>query len=123
MTLPEDLDSTDLTILRAIATQPNCTTRDLESIIYLSRTQVLRRLRSLHSLDLIVRRNGTPGQTYRYVLNPSITLAEIEEANAARLNINPDPIAREALEIMLSGMQTIIIQLSEMVRRIESILK
>lgn len=123
MPLPENLDSIDLIILRAIATQPNTTTREIEAVVYLSREQILRRLRRLREQGLIVRRNTMPGQTYRYELSPEVTPEEVEAANVERLNINPDPVAREALSVLLSGMQAISAQLVEMTRQIESILR
>lgn len=121
MTLPENLDSINLIILRVIATgEPNTTTREIEAVVYLSRRQVLRRLRVLRERGLIVRRNSVPGQTYRYELGPDITSAEIEEANVERLNINPDPVAREALSVLLQGMQAISASLVGMTKQIES---
>lgn len=123
MPLPENLDSIDLIILRVIATQPNATTRDVEVVVYLSRAQVLRRLRALREQGLVQRRNSTPGQTYRYELSTRVSFSEIEQANAQRLSVNPDPVAREALEVLLSGTQAIAVRLGEMIRRIENILR
>ena len=107
MTLPKDLDSINLIILRAIATTPNSTTREIQSVIYLSRGQVLRRLRALREQNLVIRNNGVAGQTYRYELSPTVTPQEIEEANVERLRDNPDPVAREVLKILLAGLKSI----------------
>lgn len=123
MPLPENLNSTDLAILRAIVNRPGITTREIEGIVYLSRSQILRRLDWLQEQGLVVRRNGVPGQTYYFELSPDTTTVEIERYNQTRLDINRDPVAREALKVLLFGMQAIVDQLTEMIRRIENILK
>jgi predicted transcriptional regulator len=114
--LLEDLDSIDLGILRAIAAKPDITTREIESIIRFSRVQVLRRLRQLRERGLIIKKNGTPGQTYYYELSSNVTPQEIEQYNQARLNTSRDPVAREALEVLLAGMQMIVGQLESILR-------
>ena len=122
MPLPEDLDSTDLIILVAIADHPNILTHRVESIVYLSRTQTQRRLNQLEERGLIVRKNSVPGQTYRYELSPDITSEEVQRANEQRLNARRDSVARESLKILLQGMRAISNQLDEIAGHIESIL-
>lgn len=121
--LPEDLDSVDLTILRAIATKPDITTREIDNIVFLSRRQTLRRLRRLQARGLVNKTNGKPGKTYYYTLGSDTTPEEIEQFNSKRLNTNRDPIAREALGIFVSGMRAIVKELVEMIRQIENVLK
>lgn len=112
MPLPENLNSTDLAILRSVANNPGITTREIEGIIYLSRSQILRRLEYLQSQGLVIRRNGTPGQTYYFELSPDTTTVEIERYNQTRLDINRDPLAREALEVLIQGIRAISDQLA-----------
>mgnify|MGYP000663317960 CR=1 FL=1 len=123
MPLPDNLDSTDLIILRAIAEQPEITTGEIESKVYLSRTQVLRRLKELERRGLITRADGIPGRAYHYTLSPQVTPEEIEQFDQARLSTNRDPVAREALSIILQGIQIICDTLGDMAGRIENILR
>ena len=123
MPLPDNLDSTDLIILRAIAEQPEITTGEIESKVYLSRTQVLRRLKELERRGLIIRADGTPGTPYHYTLSSQVTPEEIEQFDQARLSTNRDPVAREALSIILQGIQIICDTLGDMAGRIENILR
>lgn len=117
------LDSTNLAILRAIADKQDITTREIENIIYLSRSQVLRRLKQLEEQGLIVKRNGLPGKAYHYTLSSDVTPQDIEQFAGAKFSTNRDPVVREALEILLQGMVALRDQLAELARRIDSILK
>ncbi len=110
------LDSLDLAILKAISNKPDITTREIEGVIYLSRTQVLRRLQQLQEQNLVIKKNGVPGQTYRYKLSLDVTLSEIERANTERLNNSRDPVTREALEVLLQGIRVMSDQLAELAR-------
>ncbi len=121
--LPPDLDSTDLAILLAIASRQDISTSQIESIVYLSRAQTLRRLKQLEDANLIVRRDGVPGQTYRYELGPGITPSDVQQANSRRLSTNRDPVSRECLLILVQGMQALADQIAEISGRIEGILK
>lgn len=118
-----DLDSTNLAILRAVASKQDITTREIENMIYLSRSQVLRRLKQLEEQGLILKRNGLRGKAYHYMLSSDVTPQDIEQFTQARLTQNRDPVAREALEILLQGMLSLIDQLAELTGRIDSILK
>lgn len=117
------LDSIDLLILVAIAGRQDISTSQIESIVYLSRAQTLRRLKQLEDANLIVRKDGVPGQTYRYELSPGITPSDVQQANLIRLNTSRDPVSRECLEILVQGMQAISDQIAEISGRIEGILK
>lgn len=117
------LDSIDLLILVAIAGRQDISTSQIESIVYLSRAQTLRRLKQLEDANLIVRKDGVPGQTYRYELSPGITPSDVQQANLIRLNTSRDPVSRECLEILVQGMQALADQVAELSGRIESILK
>lgn len=121
--LPPDLDSTDLAILMAIAERRNITTNVIERIVYLSRTQTLRRLKQLEDANLIIRTDGVPGQTYRYELAPDVTPEDVQQANQRRINTSPDPVSRECLKILVQGMQSLANQIAELSGRIEGILK
>lgn len=121
MTLSANIDSTNMAIIKAIAGKPNITTREIEAIAYLSRTQVLRRLKQIEEAGWIVRSNGKT-KTYRYVIDPNVTPEDLERLDR-RLNINRDPVAREALELLLQGMRLLTDQMADLVGRIESILK
>jgi DNA-binding Lrp family transcriptional regulator len=121
--LPPDLDSTDLAILMAITNRQDISTSQIESIVYLSRAQTLRRLKQLEDANLIVRKDGVPGQTYRYELGPGITPEDVQQANLRRLSTNRDPVSRECLLILVQGMQAIADQIAEISGRIEGILK
>lgn len=128
MPVPSDLDSIDLAILKAIARQPEILTREIESIVYLSRTQVLRRLQRLEERELITK--SVAGQAFRYSLSSLVTAEDVEQENQTRLLTNRDPIAREVLTLLLQGMQGVCDQtaaatnyLSEVIGRIEAILK
>lgn len=130
MPLLSDLDSIDLAILKVIARQPEILTRDIESTVYLSRTQVLRRLQRLEERELITKSGQGVGVTFRYSLSGLITAEDVEQENQARLLLNRDPIAREALSLLLQGVQgfcdsvgAATNHLSEVVGRIEAILK
>lgn len=123
MPLPPDLDSIDLSILGRIARAPEITTGEIQSTVYLSRTQLLRRLQRLESQGLITRSNSIPGQPYRYTLSPQVTPEEIEQYNEARLSQGRDPIAREALMVVVQVTQSIIDALAEMVTRLETIIR
>lgn len=130
MPLLSDLDSIDLAILKAIARVPEISTRDIESTVYLSRTQVLRRLQRLEERELITKSGQGVGVTFRYFLSSQITVEDVEQENQTRLLLNRDPIAREALSLLLQGIQGFCDQvaaatnyLSEVVGRIEAILK
>lgn len=130
MPLPSDLDSIDLAILKAIARQPEILTREIETNVYLSRTQVLRRLQRLEERELITKIGQFAGQAFRYSLSSQITQEDVEQENQARLLLNRDPIAREVLGLLLQGIQAFCDQtaaatnnLSEVVGRIEAILK
>lgn len=123
MTNLPHLNSTDLLILMAIAGQQDISTSQIESIVYLSRAQTLRRLKQLEDANLIVRKDGVPGQTYRYELSPGITPEDVSLANARRLNTSRDPVSRECLEILIQGLQAISDQIAEISGRIEGILK
>lgn len=117
------LDSIDLAILKAIGNKPDITTREIESIVYLTRSQVLRRLKQLQEQGLVIKKNGVPGQTYYYELSSDVTPEDIERANQRRLTTLRDPVAREALEVLLQGIRLISNLLAEMATRIENILK
>lgn len=121
MTLSVDIDSTNTAIIKAIAGKPNITTRELETIAYLSRTQVLRRLKQIEEAGWIVKSNGK-AKAYRYTIDPNITPEDLERLDH-RFNINRDPVAREALEIVLQTMEQIINVLADATERIENILK
>lgn len=107
----------------AIAGRQDITTNQIESTVYLSRAQTLRRLKQLEDANLIVRRDGVPGQTYRYELGSGITPSDVQQANLLRLNTSRDPVSRECLEILVQGMQAISDQVAELSGRIERILK
>lgn len=121
--LPANLDSIDLAILLAIANRQDISTSQIESTVYLSRAQTLRRLRQLEDANLIVRKDGVPGQTYRYELSSGITPSDVQQANERRLSTNRDPVSRECLEILVQGLQAIADQIAEISGRIEGILK
>lgn len=121
--LPSDLDSTDLAILMAIASRQDISTSQIESIVYLSRAQTLRRLKQLEDANSIVRKDGVPGQTYRYELGSGITPSDVSLANERRLSTNRDPVSRECLEILVQGLQAISDQIAEISGRVERILK
>jgi CTP-dependent riboflavin kinase len=106
----------------AIANRQDISTSQIESIVYLSRAQTLRRLKQLEDANLIVRRDGVPGQTYRYELGSGITPEDVQQANL-RLNTSRDPVSRECLEILVQGMQAISDQIAEISGRIEGILR
>jgi DNA-binding MarR family transcriptional regulator len=118
MPLPRNPDATDLVILRAIAERPEILTREVEVQAYLSRTQTLRRLQRLEQEGLIAKRNGR-SKAYSYTLNPDVDIEQLHQ----KLNVNRDPVAREALKIMLQAMEQIINVLADATERIESILK
>ncbi len=125
MTLPKNLDATALVILRAIAETPEITTREVEQKAYLSRTQVLRRLQRLEQENLIARKNGGT-KTYHYTLNPDVDIEQF----SSYLNMYRDPVAREALSILVQGLEMFSDQLAEfsdqlarLARRVETILK
>lgn len=118
MVLPRNLDATDLVILRTIAKEPEVTTGEIESRVYLSRTQVLRRLQQLEKLGLITKRNGK-GKLYRYKLSPNVDTEQFSKD----LDASRDPVAREALAIILQGIQTICDILAEIAGRLENLLK
>lgn len=118
MPLPRNPDATDLVILRAIAERPEIRTREVEIQVYLSRTQVLRRLQRLEQEGLIVKSNGR-SKAYRYTLNPDVDIERLHQ----KLNVNCDLVAREALKIMLQAMEQIINVLADATGRIEDILK
>lgn len=105
MLLSSDLDSVDLAILRTIANQPLVSTREIEAAVFLSRAQVLRRIRSLEDAGLVDIKDGGIGQPFRYRLSPAVTLEEIERFNQLRLTTNCDPVAREALSLLLQGLR------------------
>ncbi len=130
MLVPSDLDSIDLAILKAIARQPEILTRDIEHIVYLSRSQVLRRLQRLEERELITKSGEGAGVAFRYSLSSLVTAEDVEQENQTRLLTNRDPIAREVLILLLQGMQGFCDQtaaatnyLSEVIGRIEAILK
>ena len=106
-----------------IASRQDISTSQIESIVYLSRAQTLRRLKQLEDANLIVRRDGVPGQTYRYELSPGITPEDVTLANERRLNTSRDPVSRECLDILVQGLQAISDQIAEISGRIEGILK
>lgn len=118
MPLPRNLDATDLVILRAIAQKPEITTREVEFQAYLSRTQTLRRLQRLELDGLITKKNGRT-KAYHYTLNPNVDIDQLHQD----LNIYQDPVAREALELLLQGIQAICDILADVAGRIETILK
>lgn len=118
MPLPKNLDPTDLIILRAIAEKPEIRTREIEVQVYLSRTSVLRRLHRLEQEGLIARRNGK-AKAYSYTLNPNV---DIEQFSSYLIAFD-DPIAREAISIIVQGIQAICDLLADMAGRIETILK
>lgn len=123
MPLPANLDSTDIAILKAIATSPGIFTREIERIVYLSRTHVLRRLRQLEERGLIVFEDGTPGQPYRYMLTTDVTPEEISQFENSMSLIEQEPVAREVSNIILQGLHSIADQLAEIAIRIENTLK
>lgn len=118
MSLPKNLDATDLVILRAIAEKPEIRTREVEIQAHLSRTQILRRLHRLELDGLITRKNGRT-KAYHYTLNPDVDIEKLHQD----LNIYRDPVAREALEHLLQGIQAICDILADLSGRIETILK
>lgn len=118
MPLPKNLDATDQVILHAIAQKPEITTREVEAQAYLSRTQTLRRLQRLELEGLIVKRNGR-AKAYRYTLSPDVDIEQLLQ----NLNVNRDPVAREALKIVLQAMEQIINVLADATGQIENILK
>lgn len=117
------LDLINLRILKAVAQEPGISTCEIESIIFLSKSQTLRRLKQLEEQGLIIKRGGTPGKAYRYTLGSNATLEDIEQLHQQMLIQNRDAIAREALGVLLEGMQAFSAQLAELVRRIDAILK
>ena len=117
------LDLINLRILKAIAQEPDISTREIENIIFLSKSQALRRLKQLEEQGLIIKRGGMPGRPYRYTLGSSVAIEDIEQLHLPRLMQNRDAIAREALGVLLEGMQAFSAQLAELVRRIDAILK
>ena len=118
MSLPKNLDATDLVILRAIAEKPEIRTREVEDQAYLSRTQTLRRLQRLELDGLITRKNGRT-KAYHYTLNPDVDIEKLHQD----LNIYRDPVAREVSSIILQGIEAICDILADMAGRIETILK
>lgn len=114
MSLPQNLDSINLAILRLILSKPTITTREIQSIVFLSRVQVLRRLKQLEERGLVIKTNGQPGKTYRYTVN-----------TAALFEVNPnvDPVAREGLLVILEGLRAINIQIAKMSATLENFLK
>lgn len=122
MPLPDDLNSTDLSILLAIARLPGITTHDLEKAVFLSKSQVLRRLKPLEEQELITKRNGELGKTFYWTLHPSIAAAEVELLNLSRLTENRDPVAREAITVLLEAFEEFSDRSSEVAVQIRSIL-
>lgn len=129
MPLPENLDTTDLAILRAIAAQPEISSRELEGRVFLSRPRIISRCRQLAAQNLIVISDGSPGQPFYYSLNPQVTPEEIEQYNQQRLDLNRDPVAREALAALVEGIEGISSQITQangqlirLLRQVENIL-
>lgn len=121
MTLSADIDSTNTAIIKAIAGKPNITTREIETIAYLSRTQVLRRLKQIEEAGWIVKSNGK-SKAYRYTIDPNVTPEDLDRLDR-RLNVNRDPVAREALELLLQGIRILTDQMADLAGRIEALLK
>ena len=115
MTLPKNLDTTDLDILVAVASQSGTTTRVIQNRIALSRVQTLRRIERLTNLGLIARSEGERGKAYRYAATSVVTLEEISQYYTGVPQV-ADPVARNALKILVEGM-------AEVLSRLESILK
>lgn len=109
MILQLKLDPIDLTILRTIANNPTIKTREIQEVISLSRVQVLRRLERLTNAGLISRTDGIPGRAYRYSLIPGVEPENLEQVGSTRLvqTHNVDPVAREALRILIQELAQI----------------
>lgn len=108
MSLPQDLDLIDLEILKSIAASvQDASARQIQSAVFLSRSQVLRRLARLEQRGLVIKRNGI-GRAYRFVLGPSVTLQDIEPRRLVR---DSDSVSQE--------IRAIIDRLTEVVRRME----
>jgi DNA-binding MarR family transcriptional regulator len=125
MPLPRSLDPTDLVILRAIAEKPEIRTREVEAQAYLSRTQVLRRLHRLEQENWIAKKNGG-SKAYHYTLNPDVDVEQLHQ----NLNMYEDSVAREAIRILVQGLEVFSNQLAEfsnqlaqLASRVETILK
>jgi predicted transcriptional regulator len=117
------VDSINLALLEAIGNKEGITTRELEGIVFLSKSQTLRRLRRLEQRGLILKRGGSPGRPYHYMLDPSIAPSDIEQFNQVRFTQCHDLAARESLAVISQGIQAISDQLAQMVRRINNILE
>lgn len=117
MSLPQNIDTTDLIILRTISNNPSVKTRVIQDVISLSRVQVLRRLERLTNAGLISRTDGIPGRTYRYSLIPGVEPENLEQLGGTKLvqTQSTDPVAREAVSILIEG-------LVQIVERLENIL-
>ncbi len=114
MLLPP-LDSIDMTILRLIQGSPEITTREIQNVIFLSRTQVLRRLKQLEEQNLITKANGI-GKTYRYRLSAEVNPLDLFESDR-------DLAIRESLLLLLQGIKGVGDQLVDMATSVENLLR
>lgn len=92
----QNLDETDLNLLRAIADNPGIRTAGLMRAANLTKTPTLERLKNLEAQNLIERR-GRPGQPYHYVLKEGTTAEQILVEIRRRADGHQDLAAREAL--------------------------
>lgn len=96
--------STNLEILKAIALRRNINSRELQHLVFISRSQLLRRLKYLEQNRLIVRPSFIPGKTYRYQLSPSIKTVDIERLANQGSTQGRDLAARQALRVTIRAM-------------------
>lgn len=104
-----------MTILRLIQGSPEITTREIENVVFLSRMQVLRRLRQLEDQGLITKANGI-GKTYRYTLSANVNPLDLFESDR-------DLAIRESLLLLLQGIKGVGNQMIDMAASIENLLR
>jgi DNA-binding transcriptional ArsR family regulator len=114
MPLPPNLDLIDLEILRAIHVRRETSAREIQRAVFLSRSQVLRRLGILEQQGLVTKRNGTPGRTYFFTLTSLVTLPDLEETDRERLER-----AAIARSLASQELRSIINRIRDVVRQLE----